>query len=267
MQGLVHVTDEVREHPDGLPPREGRRRAAQHANARARHLEDVGRPRAGERRVVGAGLKRDVRVVIGVLRRMREPEERRVPVLVERVLDRVGPDGGIRECFLRPQNLSDLGERPRALQVQFSHASDDAVPGVAERTERRAEGEDGGQCDDKVLHDGDLTADFWVAPALCLHLAQCSRGPQAPARSRAATSRRARAAGASSLSATLARVSDNFLVTCPYCGEEMEIFVEPDVHGTFVQDCEVCCNPWLVRVEAGEDDERHVSVGRADGSE
>jgi len=57
-----------------------------------------------------------------------------------------------------------------------------------------------------------------------------------------------------------------FAVTCPYCGEESEISVEADVHGTFVQDCEVCCNPWLVRVTLG-DDERYVSVGRADGSE
>jgi ribosomal protein S27E len=66
-------------------------------------------------------------------------------------------------------------------------------------------------------------------------------------------------------------VSTDFHVTCPYCGEEVEIFVEPDVHGSFVQDCEVCCNPWLVRVEGGEDDGvdggRSVSVGRADGSE
>jgi hypothetical protein len=63
-------------------------------------------------------------------------------------------------------------------------------------------------------------------------------------------------------------VSGNFLVTCPYCGEAVEIFVEPDVHGSFVQDCEVCCNPWLVRVGAGEaEDEREVSVSRADGSD
>ena len=63
--------------------------------------------------------------------------------------------------------------------------------------------------------------------------------------------------------------STDFVVTCPYCGEEVEIFVEPDVHGSFVQDCEVCCNPWLVRVErepVGEG-ERYVSVSRADGSE
>jgi len=55
-------------------------------------------------------------------------------------------------------------------------------------------------------------------------------------------------------------------VTCPYCGEVVDLYVEPEVHGTFVQDCEVCCNPWLVRVEFDGDD-RHISVGRADGSE
>jgi hypothetical protein len=60
--------------------------------------------------------------------------------------------------------------------------------------------------------------------------------------------------------------STAFVVTCPYCGEELEIFVELDVRGSFVQDCEVCCNPWLVRVEA-EGGERDISVGRADGSE
>lgn len=57
-----------------------------------------------------------------------------------------------------------------------------------------------------------------------------------------------------------------FTVNCPYCGEDIEISIEPDVHGTFVQDCEVCCNPWLVRVSRSTDG-RSVSVSRADGSE
>ena len=61
-------------------------------------------------------------------------------------------------------------------------------------------------------------------------------------------------------------MSDSFLVVCPYCGEEIEIYVEPDVRGTFVQDCEVCCNPWRVRV-SGRGDAREVDVERADGSE
>ena len=63
------------------------------------------------------------------------------------------------------------------------------------------------------------------------------------------------------------RVSlDQFVVICPYCGEESEIYIEPDVAGSFVQDCEVCCNPWRVRV-SGEGDDRCIDVGRADGSE
>jgi hypothetical protein len=61
-------------------------------------------------------------------------------------------------------------------------------------------------------------------------------------------------------------VDDQFFVTCPYCGEQVEICVEPEVKGSFVQDCEVCCNPWRVRV-IGRGDDRYVEVGRADGSE
>ncbi|MGB7218267.1 MAG: CPXCG motif-containing cysteine-rich protein [Vicinamibacterales bacterium] len=61
-------------------------------------------------------------------------------------------------------------------------------------------------------------------------------------------------------------MSDEFLVVCPYCGEQLEIYLESDVKGSFVQDCEVCCNPWRVRV-SGRGDEREVDVTRADGSE
>jgi len=46
----------------------------------------------------------------------------------------------------------------------------------------------------------------------------------------------------------------------------VEIYVEPDVNGTFIQDCEVCCNPWRVCV-SGDDEHRNVDVSRADGSE
>ena len=61
-------------------------------------------------------------------------------------------------------------------------------------------------------------------------------------------------------------MEDRFTVTCPYCGEELEIYVEPDVRGTLIQDCEVCCNPWRVRVHGARED-RWVDVARADGSE
>jgi len=61
-------------------------------------------------------------------------------------------------------------------------------------------------------------------------------------------------------------MDDTHLVTCPYCGEEVEIYVELDVRGSYVQDCEVCCNPWTVRVTR-DDGETYVSIGKADGSE
>ena len=56
------------------------------------------------------------------------------------------------------------------------------------------------------------------------------------------------------------------LITCPYCGEEVEIYLEPETRGVLVQDCEVCCNPWQLRVTV-EGDDRYVDVSRADGSE
>ncbi len=61
----------------------------------------------------------------------------------------------------------------------------------------------------------------------------------------------------------------DFVVTCPYCGEDVEVRIEEDVRGTLVQDCEVCCNPWLLRVQGGDEDGegRTLTVTRADGSE
>jgi len=59
-------------------------------------------------------------------------------------------------------------------------------------------------------------------------------------------------------------MDDVFSVGCPYCGETVEIYVEPDVRGTLIQDCEVCCNAWTLRVTR-EGDDRWVNVERADG--
>jgi cysteine-rich CPXCG protein len=57
-----------------------------------------------------------------------------------------------------------------------------------------------------------------------------------------------------------------FDVTCPYCGEDAVIYLEPEVRGQIVQDCEVCCNPWLVTV-TWESGDRYVQVARADGTD
>ncbi len=61
-------------------------------------------------------------------------------------------------------------------------------------------------------------------------------------------------------------MDNRYFVTCPYCAEQVEIYLEDDPGGTFVQDCEVCCNPWRLRLR-GRGDERHLEVRKADGSE
>jgi hypothetical protein len=39
-------------------------------------------------------------------------------------------------------------------------------------------------------------------------------------------------------------------VVCPYCGATNEIALDPDggAFQTYVEDCQVCCRPWQVRV-------------------
>ncbi|MGH9418631.1 MAG: CPXCG motif-containing cysteine-rich protein [Thermoanaerobaculia bacterium] len=40
------------------------------------------------------------------------------------------------------------------------------------------------------------------------------------------------------------------VVVCPYCGEEVEITLDPGGGSTqaYVEDCAVCCSPWMVHV-------------------
>lgn len=49
-------------------------------------------------------------------------------------------------------------------------------------------------------------------------------------------------------------------VVCPYCGESVEIFLDPETSGSLVQDCEVCCRPWQVFVAWDEDGLPSVTV-------
>jgi hypothetical protein len=52
------------------------------------------------------------------------------------------------------------------------------------------------------------------------------------------------------------------LVTCPYCGESVEISLDPGSgdHQDYVEDCEVCCRPWRVSVVYDGLGEARVSV-------
>ncbi len=51
-------------------------------------------------------------------------------------------------------------------------------------------------------------------------------------------------------------------VSCPYCGEAVEITLDPGggTHQDYVEDCEVCCQPWRVSVQYGLDGEAQVEV-------
>lgn len=55
-------------------------------------------------------------------------------------------------------------------------------------------------------------------------------------------------------------------VFCPYCGARVEMIVDPvggDVQ-EYVEDCEVCCQPWSVRVTLDRDGSASVELGTLD---
>jgi hypothetical protein len=55
-------------------------------------------------------------------------------------------------------------------------------------------------------------------------------------------------------------------VYCPYCNETVEIVIDPGGGSAqeYVEDCEVCCQPWTVNVEYREDGSASVSVAPLD---
>lgn len=55
-------------------------------------------------------------------------------------------------------------------------------------------------------------------------------------------------------------------VGCPYCGEEVELLVDPGGGPLqeYVEDCEVCCRPWQVTVRLGRDGFPDVTVATLD---
>lgn len=51
-------------------------------------------------------------------------------------------------------------------------------------------------------------------------------------------------------------------VLCPYCGEVISIALDPlgGESQEYTEDCEVCCQPWLVRVHFHAPDNATVTV-------
>jgi hypothetical protein len=55
-------------------------------------------------------------------------------------------------------------------------------------------------------------------------------------------------------------------VYCPYCNETVEIALDPGSGAAqeYVEDCEVCCQPWTVSVQYRADGRADVSVAPLD---
>ncbi len=56
-------------------------------------------------------------------------------------------------------------------------------------------------------------------------------------------------------------------VQCPYCGETCEIALDPGGGSVqqYVEDCQVCCQPWQVVVTYHATGQADVYLERADG--
>jgi hypothetical protein len=55
-------------------------------------------------------------------------------------------------------------------------------------------------------------------------------------------------------------------VWCPYCGESVEIALDPGsgTYQEYVEDCAVCCQPWRVNVAYDQNGQAEVSVSALD---
>jgi hypothetical protein len=55
-------------------------------------------------------------------------------------------------------------------------------------------------------------------------------------------------------------------VQCPCCGASVEILLDPGggSYQEYVEDCEVCCRPWVVRLRYHDDGTAEVHLTAAD---
>ena len=58
-------------------------------------------------------------------------------------------------------------------------------------------------------------------------------------------------------------MDDTALLTCPYCFENVEVYIDPQSEGELIRDCDVCCRPWSLQVSRSTDGELFVRANRA----
>lgn len=56
-----------------------------------------------------------------------------------------------------------------------------------------------------------------------------------------------------------------FEISCPYCGETIEVLVDPSVEQqSYVEDCQVCCRPMNMTVTVDGEGVAHVHAQSED---
>jgi len=60
-------------------------------------------------------------------------------------------------------------------------------------------------------------------------------------------------------------LDESILVTCPYCGEQIELEIDCTIsHQEYIEDCQVCCQPINLRVTVSDEGQLQVEAHRDD---
>lgn len=60
-------------------------------------------------------------------------------------------------------------------------------------------------------------------------------------------------------------LQEECFLDCPYCGEPISVLVDCSLEQqTYVEDCQVCCQPMVIQVAVDEDGEPSVYAQRED---
>lgn len=60
-------------------------------------------------------------------------------------------------------------------------------------------------------------------------------------------------------------LQEECFLDCPYCGEPISVLVDCSLEQqTYVEDCQVCCQPMVIQVAVDEDGEPSIYAQRED---
>jgi transcription elongation factor Elf1 len=61
-------------------------------------------------------------------------------------------------------------------------------------------------------------------------------------------------------------LEEEYYFVCPYCGEEISMLLDVSLSGrqTYIEDCEVCCNPIQISYRVEDESVVNFRAARAD---